>query len=439
MAAERDVPGSVPEKDTCIGAARDRLAEDRKHDAVVPARFEHQRGTEPLVSTDKPPRLVDHRAAARDGEASRDEPNDSPGGMRVGGGEADGSRPGHRVCALLRAGRTIGDRSCLHARRCVAQARTEHLNPVKAFYSDHFVLPLPPEHSFPMAKYRLLRERLGTDAILPPADLVEAPAADWETLRLVHTRGYADAVRTGTLPRDAQRRIGFPWSPEMVERSRRSVGATIAAARHALSHPSATAANLAGGTHHAFTDRGEGFCVFNDVAVATRLLTGEGVVQRVAVIDCDVHQGNGTAAIFRDDPAVFTFSTHGRNNYPFRKEASDLDLEWPDGTGDGEYLAALEEHVAGVLARHRPDLVFYLAGADPYEGDRWGRLKLTIEGLRRRDAIVFDACGAGGVPVAVTMAGGYARDVDAIVTIHANTIRMAVASAVSRAATRPVR
>ena len=285
-----------------------------------------------------------------------------------------------------------------------------------------------------MAKYRLLRERLGADTILLPADIVEAPAADWDTLRLVHTPEYAEAVRTGTLPRDAQRRIGFPWSPEMVERSRRSVGATIAAARYALSHPSGTAANLAGGTHHAFADRGEGFCVFNDVAVATRLLTRDGLVQRVAVIDCDVHQGNGTAAIFRDDPAVFTFSTHGRNNYPFRKETSDLDLEWADGTGDREYLNALEEHVPQVLACHRPDLVFYLAGADPYEGDRWGRLKLTVDGLRHRDAIVFDACRTGGVPVAVTMAGGYARDVDAIVTIHMNTIRTALASAASRVA-----
>jgi acetoin utilization deacetylase AcuC-like enzyme len=307
---------------------------------------------------------------------------------------------------------------------------------VEAFYSDHFVLPLPPEHSFPMAKYRLLRERLGADAILSPGNIAEAPVVDWDTLRLVHTPAYADAVRTGTLSREAQRRIGFPWSPEMVERSRRSVGATIAAARYALSHPSGTAANLAGGTHHAFADRGEGFCVFNDVAVATRLLTHDGLVHRVVVIDCDVHQGNGTAAIFRDDRSVFTFSMHGRNNYPFRKETSDLDLECPDGTRDGEYLAALEEHLPGLLARHQPDLVFYLAGADPYEHDRWGRLKLTIEGLRRRDVIVFEACRTGGVPVAVTMAGGYARDVEAIVTIHANTIRVAAACAVSRTASR---
>jgi acetoin utilization deacetylase AcuC-like enzyme len=311
----------------------------------------------------------------------------------------------------------------------------EH-RPVKAFYSDRFVLPLPPEHSFPMAKYRLLRERLGADAVLPPAAIVEAPAAEWDTLRRVHTAEYVEAVRTGTLTSAAQRRIGFPWSPAMVERSRRSVGATIAAARHALTDRSATAANLAGGTHHAFADRGEGFCVFNDVAVAARLMTAEDLVRRVAIIDCDVHQGNGTAAIFRDDPGVFTFSTHGRNNYPARKEISDLDVEWPDGTGDEEYLDALEEHTARVLARHRPDLVFYLAGADPYEADRWGRLKLTIEGLRQRDAIVFEACRASGVPVVVAMAGGYARDVDAIVTIHTNTIRTAAAYATRRTAAR---
>ena len=305
---------------------------------------------------------------------------------------------------------------------------------MKAFYSDHFVLPLPPEHSFPMAKYRLLRERLGLEAV-DPADIVEAPAADWDTLRLVHTPEYIDAVPTGTLTRTRSGALasrGRPrWSSGPVARwaprSRRP-----ARPRARVCH----GANLAGGTHHAFADRGEGFCVFNDVAVATRLLTTEGLVRRVAVIDCDVHQGNGTAAIFRDDPAVFTFSTHGRNNYPFRKEASDLDVEWPDGTTDDAYLGALEQHVTRVLAGHHPDLVFYVAGADPYEGDRWGRLKLTIEGLRQRDAIVFDACRAHGVPVTVTMAGGYARDVNAIVTIHANTIRTAAAYATARAGLR---
>jgi acetoin utilization deacetylase AcuC-like enzyme len=297
---------------------------------------------------------------------------------------------------------------------------------VRVFYCDHFVLPLPPDHSFPMAKYRLTRERLVDERVIDPCDVVEAEAAPWDLLRLVHTSEYVDAVRMGTLPREMQRRIGFPWSPAMAERARRSVGATIQAAREALDSPHGVSANLAGGTHHAFADRGEGFCVFNDVAVAARVLVADRRISRVAVIDCDVHQGNGTAAIFRDDPSVFTFSVHGANNFPFRKEVSDLDVVFADGTGDREYLDALERHVPGLLASHRPDLVFYLAGADPYEGDRWGRLKLTFEGLRRRDAIVLGTCRSADVPVAISMAGGYAPDVDAIVRIHTATIREAV-------------
>jgi len=306
---------------------------------------------------------------------------------------------------------------------------------VRVFYCDHFVLPLPADHSFPMAKYRLTRERLIAEGVVAPEDVCEARAAAWEEIRLVHTLEYVEAVRGGTVPREIQRRIGFPWSEAMVERARRSVGATLQAAREALASESGISANLAGGTHHAFADRGEGFCVFNDVAVATRVLMAERHVSRVAIIDCDVHQGNGTAHIFRDEPSVFTFSMHGGNNYPFRKETSDLDVVFADGTDDDEYLDALERHVPGLLASHRPDLVFYLAGADPYEGDRWGRLKLTFEGLRRRDGIVFDTCRAAGVPVAVTMAGGYARDVEAIVRIHATTI--VEAARVSRTLAEP--
>jgi acetoin utilization deacetylase AcuC-like enzyme len=310
---------------------------------------------------------------------------------------------------------------------------------VKAFYSDTFVLPLPEDHRFPMAKYRLLRERLVAEGVLDPRDLQVPAPATWNQLRLVHDADYVDAVANGTLAPEAQRRIGFPWSPMMVERSRRSVGATIAAAREALSDAHGTnaalatgarsakvAANLAGGTHHAFRDRGEGYCVFNDVAVAATLLLREGAVARVAVVDCDVHQGNGTAAIFRDQPAVFTFSLHGAKNFPFRKERSDLDVTFDDGAGDEEYLRALEAHLPAVLDAHDPGVVFYLAGADPYEGDRLGRLKLTIGGLQLRDRMVFDACRARGLPVVVVMSGGYAPDVDAIVTIHANTIREAV-------------
>jgi acetoin utilization deacetylase AcuC-like enzyme len=328
---------------------------------------------------------------------------------------------------------------------------------MKAFYSDTFVLPLPEHHRFPMAKYRLLRERLVDEGVLPSEDLCVPDAVEWADLHLVHDAAYVDAVASGSLPAEAQRRIGFPWSPMMVERSRRSVGATLAAAREVLnvapgansssrsaeafarrdvtaegSRAGATgwnvAANLAGGTHHAFRDRGEGYCVFNDVAVAAAVLLRDGVIARAAVVDCDVHQGNGTAAIFRDDPAVFTFSLHGARNFPFRKEVSDLDVTFEDGTRDDEYLAALDEHLPRVLDAQRPDLVFYLAGADPYEGDRLGRLKLTVEGLRARDRRVFHACRDRRIPVAVAMSGGYAPDVDAIVTIHANTIREAVAA-----------
>ena len=294
---------------------------------------------------------------------------------------------------------------------------------MRAFYSDHFVLPLPDGHKFPMAKYAKLRERILAEGIVSPRDLKEAPAVSWEDLELVHEPHYVDAVRTGTVDRDIQRRIGFPWSQQMVERSRRSVGATIAASRAALDD--GVAANLAGGTHHAFADRGEGYCVFNDVAVATRVLQRELHARRIAIVDLDVHQGNGTAAIFSGDADVFTFSMHGEKNFPFKKEISDLDVALPDGTGDDHYLSLLRAHLADVLNRHQPDFVFYLAGADPYEGDRLGRLGMTIDGLRERDEIVLSACSLAGLPVAITMSGGYANDVDAIVTIHTNTIHTA--------------
>jgi acetoin utilization deacetylase AcuC-like enzyme len=303
---------------------------------------------------------------------------------------------------------------------------------VRAYYSDHFVLPLPDGHRFPMAKYARLRERVVAEGLVPPERLIEAPPASWDDLRLVHTAEYVDAVVRGTLSKDEQRRIGFPWSEGMVERSRRSVGATIAAARAA--HADGLAANLAGGTHHAFAERGEGYCVFNDVAVGARVLQRDLGVGRIAIVDCDVHQGNGTAAIFRHDPSVFTFSMHGARNFPFRKETSDLDVNLEDGTGDDAYLELLEAHLREVLRRHEPEFVFYLAGADPYEGDRLGRLKLTIEGLRARDALVLGRCRTLGLPVAISMAGGYAPDIDAIATIHTNTIAVATSMAPSTAA-----
>jgi len=290
---------------------------------------------------------------------------------------------------------------------------------VHAFYCDHFVLPLPAGHRFPMEKYALLRARIAAE---PDIALSVPDGATPEALGRVHDPGYLERVRSGTLEREEVRRIGFPWSPELVERSRRSVGGTLAAARAALED--GAAANLAGGTHHAFRDRGEGFCVFNDVAVAVRDLQAEGRARRCAVIDLDVHQGNGTAAIFRDDDTVFTLSVHGANNYPFRKERSDLDLELPDGTGDERFLEAVELGVRRAID-HEPDIAFYVAGADAYEHDRLGRLSVTRTGLATRDEIVFEACARRGVPVAVVMSGGYAADVHDTVDIHTETVRAA--------------
>jgi acetoin utilization deacetylase AcuC-like enzyme len=300
---------------------------------------------------------------------------------------------------------------------------------VKAFYSDTFVLPLPDGHRFPMTKYRRLRERLVAECVVRESDLAVPEPVDWADLRLAHTDAYVQAVAAGTLPADAQRRIGFPWSPQMVERSRRSVGATLAAARGVMAGADGrVAANLAGGTHHAFSDRGEGYCVFNDVAVAARVLMRDGQMTRATVVDCDVHQGNGTAEIFRGDPGVFTMSLHGANNFPFRKEVGDLDVTFADGTGDDEYLAALAMHLPDVLDATRPDLVFYLAGADPYEGDRLGKLALSIDGLRQRDRFLFEQCRDRSIPVVVAMSGGYCPDIEAIVTIHVNTIKEAARS-----------
>jgi len=303
---------------------------------------------------------------------------------------------------------------------------------MQAFHSDHFTLALPPGHSFPMSKYRLLREAV--DSELPAVRVREArPASDGE-LALVHDPAYVVAIAEGQLSAAQQREIGFPWSLRMAERARRSVGATIAAARAALTE--GVGANLAGGTHHAFADRGSGYCVFNDVAVAARLMQAEWQRRRrqplrVLVVDLDVHQGNGTAAIFADDPTVFTLSLHGARNFPARKERSDLDVELPDGCADEEYLAALDAALAWVWQFHAIEpfgLAFFVAGADPHEGDRLGRLKLTFDGLARRDACVFDALCRHGVPVAVSMAGGYGRDLGSTVAVHLKTLELALGS-----------
>lgn len=306
---------------------------------------------------------------------------------------------------------------------------------MQTFYSDHFVLPLPEGHRFPMGKYRRLRERAAEDGRFRS---VEAQAASDGELALAHTPRYIDAVTQGLLAPAEQREIGFPWSERMVARARRSVGASIGAARVALAE--GVAANLAGGTHHAYADKGAGFCVFNDVAVAARLMQAEwhrrrpagGAARglRVLVVDLDVHQGNGTAAIFRDDPTVFTFSMHGARNFPFRKEASDLDVDLPDGCGDAEYLAALDAALQKVWAWHGeqpPGLAFFLAGADPHEGDRLGRLKLTTAGLAERDRRVLAALLERRIPVALSMAGGYGRDIEETVAVQLNTLREAEA------------
>ncbi len=290
---------------------------------------------------------------------------------------------------------------------------------MKLFYADHFVLPLPPGHRFPMEKYSRLRERLLASGHFAADDFrVPDAASDTELLR-AHDAGYVQRVVRGTLGHDEIRRIGFPWSEAMVERSRRSAGATLAACRAALAE--GWAANLAGGTHHAFRDRGEGFCVFNDAAVAALAMRAEGLARRVAIVDCDVHQGNGTAAILANRADCFTFSIHGARNFPFDKETSDLDVELPDGTSDEAYLAALDDALALVF-RHQPDLVIYLAGADPFEDDRLGRLKLTKAGLAARDERVLGECWRRNLPVAIAMAGGYARQIDDTVAIHATTI-----------------
>ena len=292
------------------------------------------------------------------------------------------------------------------------------------YYSDIFILPLPENHRFPMDKYARLRERVIAAELVPPDCLNIAAAASDEQLLLAHTPDYLRAVIAGTLEPRAVRRIGFPWSKGLVERSRRSVGATIAAARASVND--GIGVNLAGGTHHAFADRGGGFCVFNDAVVAARTLQGEVRINRALIIDCDVHQGDGTASITQDDNSIFTFSIHGEKNYPFHKPSSDLDIGLPDDTSDADYLAALTDGLTESIQRANADLVIYLAGADPFIGDRLGRLSLSKSGLAARDTLVFEACAAACVPITVTMAGGYGRDVSDTVDIHFQTVELAV-------------
>ena len=299
---------------------------------------------------------------------------------------------------------------------------------MQAFYSDHFVLPLPQGHRFPMAKYRMLRDALS--AQLPGVRLVEAPSASDGELAYAHTPAYITAISDGSVPTSVMREIGFPWSEAMAERARRSVGATVAATRVAMAE--GFAANLAGGTHHAYADKGGGFCVYNDIAVAARVIqaewgrspAGSRSPLMVAVIDLDVHQGNGTAHIFRSDPSVFTLSIHGEKNFPFRKEDSTLDIALPDGCTDGPYLEALEQALLTLESQFSPGLVIYLAGADPFEGDRLGRLKLTTDGLLTRDRRVFDWCFARRIPAVFVMGGGYGVQIEDTVGVQVNTYRI---------------
>ncbi len=292
-----------------------------------------------------------------------------------------------------------------------------------AWTSAHYEIPLPEGHRFPIAKYALLRDTLLAEGVVATSRMHDPERTPIEDVRRAHDAAYIDRLLQGSMPAVEQRTLGFPWSEALVERSLRASGGTLAAAAHALD--AGIAMNLAGGTHHAFATHGEGFCVLNDVVIAIRALRARGRLRRAAVVDLDVHQGNGTHALLAGDDGAFTFSMHGRRNYPFRKVAGRLDVELEDGTRDDEYLGRLAEVLPAVLAEARPDLVFYLAGADPHEGDTLGRLGLTFEGLMRRDALVLEAARAVGVPVAIVIAGGYGRSIDDTVRVHANTARVA--------------
>ena len=294
---------------------------------------------------------------------------------------------------------------------------------MKLFYTDHFELPLPEGHRFPMSKYRLLRDRIVANPLHAQDVLLVPPAATVQQLTLAHDPDYINRVFLGQLSDIELKRIGFPWTEKMVERSRRSSGATLAASRPALTER--ISVNLAGGTHHAMRSAGEGFCVFNDAAVTILTLRDEGLIRNALVVDCDVHQGNGTAEILGNDPHCFTFSIHGEKNFPLRKHPSSLDIDLPDGTTDGHYLTELQRGLQQCITSGHYDLMIYLAGADPFEGDRLGRLKLTKPGLIERDRAVLQFAQTHAIPVAVAMAGGYAQNVHDIVDIHAATVATA--------------
>jgi acetoin utilization deacetylase AcuC-like enzyme len=292
---------------------------------------------------------------------------------------------------------------------------------MQVFYTPRYYADIGDGHIFPIRKFELVRDRLLAEGTLHPDELLEPLPATAEQARLVHTADYVSRLCSGELTAKELRRLGLPWSESLVQRSFYATGGTIAAARAALLE--GYGSNLAGGTHHSFSDRGEGFCVLNDVAIAIRVLRKEGLIRRAAIVDCDVHQGNGTATIFAEDQDTFTFSVHGANNYPLFKARSTLDVELPDSTTDHEYLDCLTCHLPTVFAA-KPEIVFYLAGADPYVGDKLGRLALTMNGLRQRDSCVLRECYEHEVPVVTVMSGGYGKEINDTVEIHCNTIRM---------------
>jgi acetoin utilization deacetylase AcuC-like enzyme len=296
---------------------------------------------------------------------------------------------------------------------------------VKIFRYDQYTYPLPDGHRFPASKYQLLREAVETAVIVPPQNLINPIPATFEQLLLAHDADYIERVMTGTLSTQEQRQIGLPWSEELARRVQFSVGATLGASRAALKD--GVGASLGGGTHHAMFAEGQGYCLYNDTAVAARVLQSENLITRAAVVDCDVHQGNGTAQITHDDDSIFTFSIHGEKNFPFRKFPGNLDIGLPDGTQNADYLAALQPGLAEALA-FKPDIVFFLAGADVHENDKLGRLSLTVEGIAQRDRLVLQTFAAQKIPVVVTMAGGYGRNIHETVAIQLQTIKLATES-----------
>ena len=291
---------------------------------------------------------------------------------------------------------------------------------MQVFYTPRYYAEIGEGHVFPIRKFELVRDRLLAEGTLEPSEIVEPSPALLEDVLLVHAEDYVTRLCNGSLTTKEIRRLGLPWSESLVRRSFYAVGGTLAATRVALAE--GYSSNLAGGTHHSFADRGEGFCVLNDVAIAIRSLRARNLIRRAAIVDCDVHQGNGTATIFAGDNETFTFSMHGANNYPLFKAQSTLDVELPDGTGDDEYLETLAHHLPAVFA-HDPEIVFYLAGADPFAKDKLGKLSLSIDGLRERDRNVLSECYEREVPVATVMSGGYGKDINDTVEIHCNTIR----------------